>query len=321
MMCSRFIKGFNYLLLILYLLPWEQNLKAQDFTVCTFSEELASRDTIYKVDFRDGSKEVIYILGVGQYIMDSYIKISPRREMVGLNLTMGPWLQDERGAYYMDRKLVIIDTTGRTLFELVDVQRYAWSPDGRALACITGRDYEGFGFWAEKLIVVNTSNWNQQVLQEGIAYQDIVWAEFDSMIYTTDFQYVYRANPRTGKVEKTGYKGIYFSPDGRYYFVANYEGGTFAVYERRTNKNVTPKGFEGNPAVNFHRWLPKGSTLVFGDIFREKQVYDVATRTVKKRISGQLLGYNTQIKEFIVLKHHRDFPEVPDKKIEKIADR
>jgi len=231
-----------------------------------------------------------------------------------------PSRYDEQGSWFVPRHLLVFSNDGKLNRTIPRVQRYAWSPDGNRIACVTGTRYEGFGFRADKLIVINTANWSQRVLEEGIAYQDIFWAAFDSMIYTTDYQHVYRINPRTGKVEKTTYKGIYFSPDGKYYFGANYEGGGFAVYERQTNKNVTPEGFEGNPAVNFHCWLPEGSTLVFGDVFREKQVYDVATRTIRKKILGQLLGYNNETKEFIVLKHHRYFPEVPDKKVERIAD-
>lgn len=217
-------------------------------------------------------------------------------------------------------KLLLFTKEGKLLITIPDVQRYAWSPDGKAIACITGTDVEGFGFRADKLILINSVDWSQRVLKEGITYQDIFWAEFDSMIYTTDYQYVYRIDPRARKVEKTKYQGIYFSPDGRYYYSANYEGAGFGVYERATNRDVTPEGYKANPAVNFHQWLPEGSTLVFGDIFREKQVFDVATRTTRKTISGQVLGYNKQTKEFIVLKHHRYFPEVPDKKVERIAD-
>ena len=147
---------------------------------------------------------------------------------------------------------------------------------------------------------------------------DISWASFDSMIYTTDYNYVSRINPETFNRTAVPYKGIFFSPDGKYYFAANYEGNGFGVYERVTNKNVSPPKYEGNPMVNFHSWMPEGSVLVVGDMFRAKEVIDISTKNIEKRIEGELIGYDNMSKEFLVLKHKRYFPKAPGRKIEKV---
>jgi WD40 repeat protein len=226
----------------------------------------------------------------------------------------------EGGQWYLPWDLLVFSDDGRLIVTIPRVQRYHWSPDGQHVACILGTQYESFGFAPDSLVIINATDWSRHTVSSKVDYQDIYWASFDSMIYATNYRNVYQINPKGGAIVKTNYRGIYFSPDGSYYFAGNYEGQTFGVYERTTNRDVTPQGYKANPAVNFHRWLPKGSTLVLGDTFKDKQVFDLVSKKVKT-ISGEMLGYNEHTKEFIVLKRHRYFPEVQDKKIEKIADK
>lgn len=307
-------KKVNILKIAITLALFTQPLFAQEKIITTMEPTTGSALYAY-----DGTSARKIFEDSARLFPNHRIMISRPGNLVGVLSSKGS-RYDKQGLWYLPSELMIFSIEGKLLQTIPEVQDYVWSPNGKAIVCITGTDIEGFGFKADKLMVIDISSWNQRVLQENVRIQDVFWAEFDSMIYTTDFQTVYQINPKTGVISKTDYKGIYFSPDGNYYFVANYEGGTFGVYDRRTNKDVTPEGYKENPAVNFHRWLPEGSTLVFGDTFREKQVFDAAMRTIRKTVSGQMLGYNKQTKEFIVLKHHRYFPEVPDKKIEKIAD-
>jgi len=248
------------------------------------------------------------------------ITTSPDGEYFGAIGRSRGFIVDRNGQSYVDHQLMMFADNGRLLHELPGIQRYSWSPNGQSIVCITGTDFEGFGFKADELIVVDMATWRQTVLESGTTYQDVFWAGFDSMIYATDHTRVFRIDPLNAKKAVTKYAGIYFSPDGRYYFSANYEGGTFSIFDRLTNRDITPMEYKGSPAVNFHRWLPQGSTLIFGDTFRDKQIFDVAAKTVRKKISGQILSYDDRRKEFIVLKEHRFFPEVPDKKVERIAD-
>ena len=246
------------------------------------------------------------------------IAASPTDRLLCAVSSSRDFIKKETEQPYVDHELLIFSTGGDLLKRIPHVQRYSWSPNGKQLACILGTKYEGFGFAPDSLIVFNTTDWNKHVLNPKVDYQDIYWASFDSMLYATNFRNVYQINPKSGTIIRTDYKGIYISPDGKYYFRANYEGGTFGVYERKTNKDVTPIGYRESPSVNFHRWLPTGSTLVFGDTFKDKQVLNLITKE-SEAISGQIVGYNEATKEFTVLKHHRFFPEVSDKKIESIT--
>jgi hypothetical protein len=296
-------------------------LDAQSVAVSSLSEINATRDTVFLVDTRTLDRRPLYVFTEPQYIRDASIQLSPKGDLVALLPIVSTFIQDSRGAYYQERKLLIVDTAGHTVHELLNVQKFAWSPHGTEIACITGRDYEGFSFAPWELMVVSTADWKQRILDRTIGHQDIAWPRFDSMIYTTDFGTVYRIDPKTGVIARTDHVGIYFSSDGSYYFSPNYEGAGFRIYERATNKDITPERHKGNPAVNFHQWLPDGNTLIFGDVFREKYVFDVGTRTMRATISGQVLAYDTRTKEFIVLKHNTYFPEVPAKRIERVPNR
>lgn len=224
--------------------------------------------------------------------------------------------QDEKA--YIDHKLLILTVKGKLKHIISDVQRYSWSPDGNQVACILGKEYEGFGFSSWGLKIVNTLDWTEKTFDANFD-QDIYWAEFDSMIYTTDFATVYKVDPRSGNKTPTSYKGIYFSPDGSYYFHPNYEGTGFSVYERKTNNDVTPKVWKDSAIyINFNSWLPEGSNLIAGDILREKHIIDISKKRTLNKFDGYMIGYDEKSKEIIVYKDQKHFKELKQSKFLKI---
>jgi WD40 repeat protein len=253
-----------------------------------------------------------------QVLRNADIKSSPNGELVGAISNAKNLQSDALGRMYYHSRLMIFDSEGVRVFQISNVIRFSWSPNGKFVAYVEARgNGESYRIIPRTLKVIDVQSHKVNTLFQA-AFEDLAWPSFDSMIYYTDYRKVYRVNPWNGMRDATTYKGVYFSPDGHYYFSANYEGGGFAVYERITYRDVTPDGYRGNPAVNFHRWVGEGSTLVFGDYHRDKQVYDMDRKQSKGTISGQVLAYDKSTGEFTVMKQHRYFPTVSDKKIETV---
>jgi len=140
--------------------------------------------------------------------------------------------------------LVLITTDGTELNRLEGVQKYVWSPDGAQVAYIAGpsdEDYPGFkstGTWVYSL----SSNASTKAYTSGY---DLNWAAFDGSLYIWEGSpnqgLVHRYEPRTQELCESEYKGIFFSPDGKYVYRPNYEGTPFRLFLTQTNEEVTEK--------------------------------------------------------------------------------
>lgn len=248
---------------------------------------------------------------------DHNIKEASNKKFLALISSSRGFIGEDENAY-IDHTLLILTVKGKLKHIISDVQRYSWSPDGNQVACILGKDIEGFSFRSWGLKIINTQNWSERYFNDYYG-QDIYWAEFDSMIYTTDFATVYKVDPRSGNKTPTSYKGIYFSPDGSYYFHPNYEGAGFTVYERSTNRDITPKVWKDSAIyINFNSWLPEGSNLIAGDILREKHIVDISTKRTLNKFDGYMLGYDKKSKEVIVYKDQKHFKGLKQSKFLKI---
>ncbi len=246
---------------------------------------------------------------------NSQIHNSPDDKHIAALLTEPVFKKASSGLGFENHELLVFSRAGEVTLSIPRVQAYDWSPDAHKLACIIGTDYEGEGFSPESLIVIRIDG-TIELSRKSQRDEDISWANHDSMIYTTDMVHVFRVNPRTGARSATKYKGIFFSPNGKYYCSANYEGGTFGVYERTTNKEVTPSGYYDMPSVGYIRWLPGGSSLVFGIGLREKKVYNCELKKVTQTVEGQILGYDRLSGSFMILKDKKYYPGAAEGKIE-----
>jgi hypothetical protein len=155
-----------------------------------------------------------------------------------------------------ENNLVIIDTFGNIICSTGDnARRYSWSPDGKKLAYIAGTYIEGgFGFRTTGVFLIDVPSCIKRKIvkdyphptadgDEGGGY-DLNWAVHDSNLYVQEYPALggnYSYDPKTGKTKQVAYKGIYFSPDGRYYFSLDPEVLQVDLYVTATNEDITSR--------------------------------------------------------------------------------
>lgn len=152
------------------------------------------------------------------------------------------------------KRLVILDLSGRIVRTIADkpIARHTWCCAGR-IAVIVGRAVEeGIGFMPEGVSVVDVQTGSEQRL-EGVAlpYQ-MHWASFDSSLYIMAFPPrgargpaavppVYRYHAPSGNLSLTTRRGVFFSPDGLYYYNPSVEGSGFGLYQTSNDQDVTAR--------------------------------------------------------------------------------
>ena len=131
-----------------------------------------------------------------------------------------------------------------------DVRKFSWSPDGQKIAYITGTYVEDsdIGFRTTGVGIFDLKERTKKQIKKDFPHRtlkdfegggyEIKWAKHDNNVYIRDFDYldgIYRYNTKTGKSEKVDYRGINFSPDGKYYI----EG--VHLYLTSTNEDITSR--------------------------------------------------------------------------------
>jgi hypothetical protein len=202
---------------------------------------------IYIVNKITGDKRLIY-QSPKAYV--DRISVSPNRKFIA-----GIEPQDSTR-----NRLIIIDSEGNVKCSIdEDVRKYDWSPDGEKIAYITGTYYEGgVGFITTGVWIFDLRDHSKTQIKKDFPHDtlkmagrepfegggfEINWAKHDSNIYIQDFGYVggvYRYNTKIGKSEKVDYKGIDFSPDGKYY-ARSIPELDYQVYLTETNQPVTDR--------------------------------------------------------------------------------
>ena len=242
------------------------------------------------------------IFNRGQY------ELSPDRQLVAAISSAKGFSQNAKGQFFVDHKLLVISLDGSILHEIPNAQTFAWSPDSKRIAYVSGVDLEGFGFVSKSINILDVKSGATKTFPALNDY-DLSWAPFDKMLYTTNYLTVYQINPSNGNRHKTDYRGIYFSHDGRYYFKPNYEGGSFGVYERSSNKEITEQVLADSiSGLAFQQWIPGSNTLIVGSILGTKKVVDVNRKVTIQSIAGNVIGFDATRKELILLK--KDHPSV-----------
>ena len=219
------------------------------------------------------------------------------------------------------RRLVIIDPRGTMIraIEDIPVGTYAWCCRTGIVAVIGGEPREDghIGFMPETVRLIDITTGVAQPLAgiEGLPYQ-LSWAAFDSALYiktlpTGGTIRVYRYDPRTGTVALTSRKGVFFSPDGRYYYDWYTAGADFHLYRAMDDVDVT--GELASQAFRYTRWMPgAGHVLIVGEkrptdpkptpvtvvepdaaLDRWNLAVDAETKRVTERFQGDIRAWRT----------------------------
>lgn len=180
------------------------------------------------------------------------------------------------------KQLVILDVSGRVVRAIADkpIVRHIWCCTGR-IAVIVGRSFEGgLGFMPEGVSVVDVLTGVEQRLDGVDLPYQLHWAPFDSSLYIKAFPPrgargpaavppVYRYHAPTGRLSLTPRRGVFFAPDGRYYFDPSVEGSEFRLYRTADDQDVTQR--LALPSDQIKRgpefgWMPgAGHVLLFAD--------------------------------------------------------
>ncbi|MFB3788360.1 MAG: hypothetical protein ACE15F_18530 [bacterium] len=148
--------------------------------------------------------------------------------------------------------LVILDRNYKLKTEWPNVRRYYWNPSlSNSLVAITGENSEeGIGFIPREVIVYDVDKQYRTILPNQVI--DVFWALHDHKIYLQN-EHVVSFDPRNMKIADTSYQGIFFSPDGSYYYSPSIEGSYFTI--RRTNNDEM---VHTHPALKEEYLQPQG---------------------------------------------------------------
>ena len=130
------------------------------------------------------------------------------------------------------RKLTVLDNLGIMLGQINDAREYCWSPDSSKIAVIVGT-YDPnaeIGFMPKSLVMYEINS--KTYINIDKPFMHVFWSKHDNCIYLEQMKTgkVTKLNPETKVMEETSYHGIYFSPDGKYYYDMPYDFEYFQIY-------------------------------------------------------------------------------------------
>jgi len=216
------------------------------------------RSILYVQDLKTGTKTKV-LESVGGYIGTSKISSS------GATIAV---MASQEGRF-ADARLLVLTADGKQITSFPQSRDFSWSPDSQALAYITGDwvgvdTFQSTGTWLydQRLKVT------RKIFDTG---DFLAWSQSDNSLYIWDVSdgdlHILRYDPLTQKVVETDYRGIYFSPSGRYYHSALPPNGvgTFDVFDTKTNQPLLSHRTRITALLNDARvvgWAPEGDVLV-----------------------------------------------------------
>ena len=210
---------------------------------------------ILVVNEKTGEKRLIY---TSPFRYVDWISVSPNGTLIS---AIEPETETKN-------RLVIIDVDGKVIHVITDdVRRYEWSLDGGMIAYITGELDEDIGFRPTGAFIFDVvSGVSTPIVKDfpypkdekykGIGY-DLKWAAHDSNLYISEFPWYggnYMYDAHTGKTTPVPYKGIYFSPDAKYYFDNNPEAES-RLFVTASNEEIT-KRVQDRYGRRRWEWIP-----------------------------------------------------------------
>lgn len=309
-----------------FLLIITSRMFAQNIVVIPYDEKEKSTftwgSTLVKYNIQKNSTERVYESTELKF-WDNKIKISPRGNLIGTIATINRNFLKEKSSDYQRFSFLVLDSIGKLIIRLDDAVLFDWAPEGNRAVYVTGIRYSDKDLPStDHIWMIDLRNMEKIDLGSTDAV-DIVWTEFDGKIYLDESRGIMRIDSTTHKKELTEFKGLNFSTDGRYYYTVGMLPNEFKIFERETNKDITPSGLvksilTSNLDWNFSRWLPQQNKIIIGDKMYDKKIINVATGSIEKTITGNMIGYNKITSEIIVLKVKKLFKDLPESKVEKI---
>lgn len=201
---------------------------------------------------------------------------------------------------YVDSKLVILGPDGSVRGSIPDVHRFAWDPEGRQVAYVTGNENED-GY------VISSGTWIYDIgtgasRRIHTAGDDVAWPVWDGNVYisgqvlTSGRVGVVKHDPAAGVTTETSRRGIYFSPDGRHYYRGAGEGDpggevflTAGDVPVEIDMAIEESGRKGRAIVR--AWFSSSQVIAASAIPGAPVDYliDVATGR-KQKLDGELLN-------------------------------
>src|SRR2546425_3130218 len=153
-----------------------------------------------------------------------------------------------------EERFVVADLSGRVVraFAGRHIRQAVWCCATGQIALLRGGG-EGSTFIPETVSIVDVEGGAERALEGIWLPQQIAWAAFDSSLYIKGAppasargkrnpQWpVYRYQLASGPLSVTTHRGVYFSPDGAYYFDPSVEGSGFHLYRTADDQEVTAR--------------------------------------------------------------------------------
>ncbi len=191
----------------------------------------SNKSTLYSQDLKTGVKTKVYEI-TGQYLGNP--RVSPSGKVVAVQAS-----QDER---FHIAQLLVLTADGGKIASFAQGREFSWSPDSRFLAYTTGdlkQTYtlQSSGTWLyDQLLKTST-----QIHDKG---HFVAWSQNGHNLYIWDESdarpLVLRYDITTQKSVLTDYRGIYFSPTGRYYHgePSPKRGTTPEIFDAQNNRPI-----------------------------------------------------------------------------------
>jgi len=203
-------------------------------------------------------------------------------------------------------KLIILDKFSRNEIASFDYTfLYSFSPKGDAIVYFEGPvgPYQGGPLPPKDEMGLWLYDFNKKTKKKidtlGLGVMDINWSEHDGNIYVYGNK-VYRYNVKSGKTEIVPYKGIYFSPDGKYYIFAPSEGGA-SIYRTEDNqlmyeweRMILGKNTSKYAELRFRFWSRQLNALIVSpDQDWQNVIFDINKGKIIGEFNGFVIGTNS----------------------------
>jgi hypothetical protein len=181
-------------------------------------------------------------------------------------------------------QLVILDLAGQVIRKIQSeegrgIRGYVWCCGVGKIALLRGSNREDQTFRPETLSIVDAATGMEEPLQGIWRPYQMHWAAFDSSLYvkviprpgepgstSADF-IVYRYHLPTRQLSLTSRHGVFFSPDGLYYYDAATEEPGFRVFGTADDRDITSIVMPPENEVALRPtgdWMPgEGHVLLF----------------------------------------------------------
>lgn len=210
--------------------------------------------------------------------------------------------------------LRIISLEGHEELTIPKVQTYTWGgteATGDLVAYTTGTDYEGgLGFLPKGTWLYDIRARSRHQIHPGGFYA--AWSVFDQSFYIWQLHFinkepnteVQRYSIQRKELETTPYKGIYFCPDGQYYYDAGFDGGRFRVFTREDNSELAGRftALLEVGGISPGGWISNSHIVFAGYIPNKRKCWIIDLTTARKwEVEGEAFGFSDEEEKELLL--------------------